>query len=153
MTRGTIGGKIKVAAVLIIVMGVGIQFLPYGRQHTNPPVQQEPPWDQPGTRHLAQRACFDCHSNQTKWPWYASVAPVSWVIQHHVDKGRRELNLSEWNLPQKEAKDAVKVILNGKMPLPSYLRAHPEARLQAAEKQRLIDGLNATFHGRTSTGR
>ena len=59
----------------IVVLFVLLQLVPYGRDHANPPVRQEPAWDAPRTRELAGRACFDCHSNQTLWPWYASVAP------------------------------------------------------------------------------
>ena len=58
-----------------------IQFVPYGRSHTNPPVLSEPAWDSPETRVLAQTACFDCHSNETDWsPWYTKVAPASWLV-------------------------------------------------------------------------
>src|SRR5690349_11025724 len=59
-----------------------IQAVPYGRAHTNPPVVSEPHWDSPRTRELAKRACFDCHSNETRWPWYSHVAPMSWVLQN-----------------------------------------------------------------------
>ena len=57
-----------------------IQFVPYGRDHTNPPVIAEPAWDSPQTRALFFRACADCHSNETKWPWYSTIAPASWLI-------------------------------------------------------------------------
>ena len=74
-----------VAAVGLLL--VAIQFAPYGRAHTNPPVRREPSWDTPANRELARRACFDCHSNETAWPWYTSVAPVSWLAQRDVDEG------------------------------------------------------------------
>ena len=61
----------------VLCLGLVIQLLPYGRDHTNPPVVAEPLWDSPQTRALAKRACFDCHSNETIWPWYTNVAPVS----------------------------------------------------------------------------
>ena len=57
---------------------VVMQLVPYGRDHSNPPVTAEPNWDSPETRALFKRACFDCHSNETVWPWYAYVAPFSW---------------------------------------------------------------------------
>ena len=60
---------------------VAIQFVPYGHNHTNPPVTREPIWDSPQTRELAARACFDCHSNQTDWRWFTNVAPISWYVQ------------------------------------------------------------------------
>ena len=147
------GKTIKIAVVLFGALGLGIQLVPYGRNHANPPIRQEPTWDRPETRQLAQRACFDCHSNETKWPWYASVAPVSWFTQRHVDSGRRKLNLSEWDLPQKEAKDTVKVVQKGEMPLGSYTLAHPQARLQPAEQQLLMAGFKATLQGQSGTSR
>jgi hypothetical protein len=56
------------------VLGLLIQLIPYGHNHTNPPVNAEPNWDSPETRTLAQRACFDCHSNETRWPWHSNIA-------------------------------------------------------------------------------
>jgi hypothetical protein len=72
---------------VVIAMGVLIlaQLVPYGR-NPNPPVQQEPPWNLAETRVLTERACFDCHSNETRWPWYSNVAPVSWLVQRDVMK-------------------------------------------------------------------
>src|SRR4030042_2927111 len=64
--------------VLIFLFAV-IQAVPYGRDHSNPPVRQEPAWDSPATRALAVDACFDCHSNQHSWPWYSNIAPISWL--------------------------------------------------------------------------
>lgn len=85
---------------LVLVLFVGgfvlMQLVSYGRNHTNPPVVSEPTWDSPETRALAVRACYDCHSNETVWPWYTNVAPVSWLIQREVAEGREELNFSTW---------------------------------------------------------
>jgi hypothetical protein len=122
-----------------------IQLVPYGRNHTNPPQRVEPAWNSPETRALAERACFDCHSNQTNWPWYANFAPVSWRLQRHVDEGRRKLNFSMFHQPQKEAHESAKTVRKGEMPPRDYLLAHPEARLSGAEKQTLINGLAATL--------
>lgn len=123
---------------------VVIQFVPYGRAHTNPPVVQEPMWGSPQTRELARRACFDCHSNETVWPWYSNIAPVSWLIQHDVDEGRRKLNFSEWNRPQDELDEITEVIREGEMPPIYYVMLHPEAKLSQTEKETLIAGLRAT---------
>lgn len=137
---------LRFAILAIVVLLVLIQLVPYGRAHTNPPVVQEPAWDSPTTRALAKRACFDCHSNETAWPWYTNVAPVSWMIQRHVDEGRQKLNFSDWgNSREREVDEIAEVILEGEMPLPNYLPMHPEARLTPAEKQALIDGLNASL--------
>ena len=124
-----------------IIVGVVIQVVPFGRQHTNPPIVKEPAWDSPQTRALAKRACFDCHSNETTWPWYSSVAPVSWLTQRDVNGGRRHLNFSEWNTPQRHAGHAAEEIQKGDMPLWFYLPMHPAARLTPAEKAALIGGL------------
>ena len=69
-----------------------IQFVPYGRDHTNPPVIAEPAWDSPQTRALFFRACADCHSNETTWPWYSTIAPASWLITRDVMEGRATFN-------------------------------------------------------------
>lgn len=123
-----------------------IQLVPYGRDHTNPPVLGEPTWDSPQTRELAVRACFDCHSNESEWPWYANVAPVSWLVQHDVEEGRAELNFSEWGTNRKAEEEGEweEVIEEGEMPLPIYLLTHAEARLTENERQLLINGLNAS---------
>lgn len=142
--------------LMIVVLGIAgvvaifalIQLIPYGRNHTNPPVLAEPNWDSPQTRQLAERACFDCHSNETVWPWYANVAPASWLIQKDVDEGREKLNFSEWNQPQEELDEIGEVIQEGEMPPFQFLILHPEGKLSAEEKQTLINGLNATLSSR-----
>src|SRR6476661_114190 len=90
-------------AILLGTLGVVfalMQAVPYGRTHSNPAVLGEPAWDSPRTRELAVRACFNCHSNETRWPWYADVAPFSWVVQLDVQNARDTLNFSEWTRPQ-----------------------------------------------------
>lgn len=129
----------------IAVVLVAVQAVPYGHDHTNPSKKVEPAWDSPGTRELAARACFDCHSNETRWPWYASVAPLSWLVQRHVDHGREELNFSEWDRPQRHAHEAAEMVREGEMPLSSYLLVHGEAELTEDEKQALLRGLEATL--------
>ncbi|MFN0064034.1 MAG: heme-binding domain-containing protein [Myxococcaceae bacterium] len=124
---------------------VGIQFVPFGRNHTNPPVLQDSAWNSPKTRELAARACFDCHSNQTRWPWYSHVAPISWMVRHHVNEGREHLNFSEAGRTYKDADEAGEVVREGEMPLPPYLLVHPEARLSPEEKRLLAEGLEAMF--------
>lgn len=121
-----------------------IQFVPYGRDHANPPVVAEPSWDSSQTRELAARACFDCHSNETVWPWYSNVAPLSWLVQRDVDEGREHLNYSEWNRPQ-EGEESAETVREGSMPPRSYLLTHPDARLTATELAALVDGLAATL--------
>lgn len=133
----------------LALAGLGLfalaQAVPYGRSHANPPVTAEPAWNSPQTRVLAKRACFDCHSNLTTWPWYSNVAPVSWLVQRDVDGGRSALNFSEWNRPQDGAGDAVEAIRSGSMPPWFYPLMHPRANLSKVDQQRLIDGLVATL--------
>lgn len=124
-----------------------IQLVPYGRDHSNPPVTGEPPWDAPETRDLARQACFDCHSNETEWPVYASVAPVSWLVQRDVTEGRAVLNFSEWPRPQEKAKEAAEEVLEGEMPPAAYTLVHAHARLSAADRDRLARGLATTLRG------
>lgn len=132
----------------IVVAGfLAIQLVPYGRDHTNPPVSGEPAWDSAATRALAVRACFDCHSNQTSWPWYSNIAPVSWLLQHHVAEGRQSLNFSTWGSGRQQAGRAARLAADGQMPPLDYLILHPEARLTDAERQQLVDGLQKTFGG------
>ncbi len=135
---------VRVLIVLVLLL-VGIQFVPYGRSHENPPVTKEPAWDSPRTRELARTVCFSCHSNETVWPWYASVAPFSWLVQSDVDEGRRHLNFSEWDKPQRHAEDAVEEYEQGDMPPLPYLAIHSEARLSDEKKQELLQGLRATL--------
>jgi hypothetical protein len=142
---------------LLLLSGVLIQLIPYGRDHSNPPVVSEPAWDTPQTRVLAQRACFDCHSNETVWPWYSNIAPVSWLVYRDVALGREHLNFSEWgahpSIPKGEGErggqpgpaDIQEVLVSGEMPPFQYLIMHPEARLSPEEKQLLIAGLNQSL--------
>jgi mono/diheme cytochrome c family protein len=134
------------AAAIGVVLLVAIQAVPYGRAHTNPPVRAEPNWDSARTRRLAVDACFACHSNQTRWPWYASVAPSSWLTQSDVDEGRRVLNFSEWDRPQ-QGGEAAEAVRDGSMPPLQFKLLHPEARLSDAEKLQLVHGLQATLGG------
>lgn len=130
--------------VLAVVVLIGLaQLVPYGRNHTNPPVVQEPNWDSPQTRELAVRACFDCHSNQTVWRWYSNIAPASWLIQRDVEEGRRRLNFSDWSAPRRERREMGESIMEGNMPPWYYLPIHPEAVLTAQEKNQLATALNS----------
>jgi len=135
--------KILLTLVALLIV---IQFIPYGKDHTNPQVVAEPKWDSPQTRALFMKACVDCHSNETKWPAYSNVAPISWVVYNHVVEGREHLNVSNWGHQKKnEGEDAAEEVEEGEMPLTSYLLAHPEAKLTKSETEQLIQGLKNTF--------
>lgn len=144
--RGSPARRIAALALLAAaVLLVAIQFVPYGHVHTNPPVVAEPAWDTPETRALFMRACGDCHSNQTAWPWYSSVAPISWLVTRDVNEGRAKFNVSEWGRPENEGDESAKTMREGEMPPWFYMPLHPEAQLAAAERDQLLAGLVATF--------
>ena len=131
--------------IALALVLVAVQLVPYGRDHTNPAGRLEPRWDRAETRALAVRACYDCHSNETVWPWYTHVAPLSWLAQKDVDEGRRKLNFSEWGRPQKEAREAASTVRKREMPPWLYVPLHPDARLSAEETRLLVAGLEATL--------
>ncbi len=108
-------------------------------------------WDAAQTRDLAVRACFDCHSNETVWPWYSNIAPVSWAVQRDVDGGRDKLNFSEWHL-EHEGDEAAETVRDRSMPPRQYLFMHPEARLSDTELDALAAGLAATLGDRKRDG-
>jgi len=140
--------KLKRLILIVVVVLILIQIPPLLFQ-SNPPVLAEPKWNDPQTRQLAQRACFDCHSNETVWPWYSRIAPPSWLVTLDVFRGRRHLNFSEWGISQGERNEgglgeAIEQIEHGEMPPAVYLSMHPEAKLANSEKQQLIDGLRSS---------
>ena len=137
--------KVLLYGVLgIIVLAVLIQLIPYGHDRTNPPVRSEPAWPDSQSRALAQRACFDCHSNQTIWPWYSNLAPVFWLVYGDVMEGRRRLNFSDWNRSEGQYADELKEVhYERNMPPANYLLLHPGARLSETEWKRLYSALEA----------
>lgn len=121
------------------IVFLGIQVVPVDR--SNPPVESEVPASQE-VRDVLRRACYDCHSNETHWPWYSYIAPVSWLVANDVHEGRRKMNYSTWNqLPEKkQAKrrhESWEEVQEGEMPLWFYLPLHPEAKLSDADKSLL----------------
>lgn len=108
---------------------------------TNPPVTTEPgaPVE---VAALLRRACYDCHSHETRWPWYAHVAPASWLLAHDVDEGRQKLDFSIWDAvaagrKTKRLKQSAEEVTSGEMPPWYYRLMHPEARLDATERAAL----------------
>jgi hypothetical protein len=140
--------RIVLSLVLFVVACCLLtQLIPFGRSHQNPPIVQEPQWDSPRTRELAKKACFDCHSNETTWPWYSNVAPVSWLVQRDVSEGRERLNFSDINSGRFEIDELGEVVREGEMPPGIYLIQHPDARLTSSETEELINGLQKTMGG------
>jgi len=140
MRTWLIRGAIAVVALLVIA-----QLVPYGRDHSNPPVTREVRWDSARTRELAAGACFDCHSNLTEWKWYTNVAPVSWLVYNDVKGGREHLDFSEWDRPQAEADEVVEAVRDGSMPPLQYKPLHSGARLSDAQRTELARGLEKTL--------
>ena len=130
---------------VLVLACVCVQAITLTRSYTNPPVVAEPNWDSPRTRELFMRTCGDCHSNETVWPWYSRVFPVSALIANDVNEGRMRFNISEWGKRENEAGEAAEIVQEGEMPPAQFLLMHPEARLTPAEKQELMYGLIATF--------
>jgi hypothetical protein len=130
------GRVVKWAALAFCVAFIAIQLVPVNR--TNPPVQG----DFRGSAEVVsvlRRACYDCHSNETTWPWYSRIAPVSWVIARDVNKGRAALNFSTWKQlsAEKQAEamnESWEEVAKGKMPTWYYVALHPEARLSANDQ-------------------
>jgi mono/diheme cytochrome c family protein len=123
--------------IAAIALAAVIQFIPVNR--TNPPVEQEPYMPDSGKAVLT-KACYDCHSNETKWPWYSRIAPVSWLVAWDVKEGRGELNFSAWNRMTAKKRDHMwnevwEMVEKGEMPPAIYTPAHPEARLSDADKE------------------
>ena len=151
-TSTSIVSKLTNARLLTVIFAatlgtmVTIQAIPYGRAHSNPPITGEPEWATPRTRELMVRACFGCHSNEVEYPAYASVAPISWVVEAHVAEGREKVNYSEFDSRQRGADETIEVIQEGSMPPAYYTQfgRHPEAKLTTAEIAELIAGLKAT---------
>ena|SRR6266851_1844333 len=140
---------VKAALASLAVLFITIQLIPVSR--ANPPEQNNP--DAPAAIvRLLKRACYDCHSNQTRWPWYSFVAPASWLVSRHVAEARRRLNFSEWEAyasdPDTAAHKLAEIadqVASGKMAPWYYRAAHPEARLKPTERQALIRWARASW--------
>ena len=137
------GRKLLVALIVLLVIA---QLAPYPPAE-NPPLGQEVPAP-PEVRTILRVSCYDCHSNETVWPWYSNVIPAKWFVRGHVVEGRGHLNFSTWEQypPQGAARkleEVVEMVQEGKMPLPSYLRMHSDAALSPEGQTRIIDWARA----------
>ena len=129
----------------IAVLLLAMQMVTCSR--TNPAIVAQAPVS-PEVSGLLRKACFDCHSNESVWPWYSRVAPVSWLVWSDVTEGRDHLNFSEWpSEPAKQRKHLKRIrdeIQGGDMPLWFYLPLHSAARLSSAEKRTIVDWTKQT---------
>ena len=120
---------------------IGIQFIKIDK--TNPPVTAD--LNAPAeVRTILRNACYDCHSNETIWPWYSKVAPVSWMIENHVKEGREKLNFSEWEKYSDTKKTEMKKeiwekINSSEMPLQMYAYLHSKSNLDIMKKKLIQD--------------
>ena len=122
--------------LILVILGVAIQLVPIDR--TNPPVTGELAAP-PELHGILRRACYDCHSNETVWPWYSRVAPVSWLVASDVYEGREHLNFSIWNEYPDERRTKLRMeiskeVREGEMPPFQYVPAHPEAKLSEQDQ-------------------
>lgn len=145
MKQFMIYGTIAIVGFLLVVFAA-IQFIPYGHDHTNPPVVSEPKWSTPQFRQaLVDHHCFQCHSNETEWPWYTNIAPASWLVAFDVQQGRDKFNFSDWENSPTELEELINNVKDGEMPPAQYTMFHPDAVLSEKEKSDLIAGFEATF--------
>ena len=122
-----------------VAVFLAIQLVPYGWWHENPPVVAAAVWPDRTSEQLARAACYDCHSNETQWPLYSYVAPMSWLVRRDVESGREELNFSDWD--NGDADDAIDVIVEGEMPPTRYTLIHRDAALSPEQTAAVVDAL------------
>ena len=138
---------LKWSAVLLALLFLGAQA--YRPDRTNPSVDERKTLRAntqltPEVAAIFERSCNDCHSNETTWPWYSNVSPVSWFLKDHVEEGRQELSFSEWATYSKRKRERklheiCRQVESGSMPLTSYLPLHPSARLSDEDKRRICE--------------
>ena len=126
-----------------------IQLIPFGHAHTNPSIVSEPNWSSLQARGLVKEHCFQCHSNETQWPWYSNIAPGSWLIAFDVIEGRGHFNFSDWKKKPGELNEMAGAIQEGEMPPIQYWIVHPTARMNTQQKQDLISALESSIGNTT----
>lgn len=131
---------------VLLAVFVAIQFVPVDR--TNPPVNADVSAP-PEVKAVLHRACYDCHSNETVWPWYSYVAPASWKVAWDVQEAREHLNLSTWDRYDTQMQTAKRQemweeVSQGEMPPWFYTPMHPDAKLSADDKMLLREWANGS---------
>lgn len=137
-------------AVLVVAIVLVIQVIPVERNvSTVPPGQSFEKTEKvpANVAAILKVSCYDCHSNNTRYPWYSELQPGAWFMAQHIKKGRDELNFDEFNNYSKRRKKAkiksvISQIEKEEMPLRSYRMMHGNARLSADEKKELLDFFN-----------
>jgi len=128
---------LRIIVIVVIIILIGIQFVPVSK--TNPPVTGEIKAPR-NVMQILGNSCYDCHSNEVKWPWYSNVAPMSWLVAYDVKEAREHINFSEWQSYSGEDKsenieEMWEEVEEGNMPLWYYLPLHPEAKLSDKDKE------------------
>jgi len=136
---------LKRVALAALGLLLAIQLVPYGRTHANPSVTRAARWPSRQGEQIARESCYDCHSNLTRWRWYSSVAPFSWLVAHDVEDGRGALNFSEWNRGQPALSEVTDQVAGGGMPPLQYRIIHRSATLTASEKSQLASALAGLY--------
>ena len=137
---------VKIIAVVLLVAFVGIQFVPTERNQSDVVPKTDFMLVNSVPDHIKsklQTSCYDCHSNNTQYPWYNKVQPIAWFLEDHIKEGKAELNFNEWDSLSNRRKKSklrsiIKQIESGKMPLDSYTLIHKDASFSETEKQELI---------------
>jgi hypothetical protein len=140
--------RVLLSFAILVGLGIVIQFVPVDR--SNPPVVADLSAP-PAVKQVLRASCYDCHSNETRWPWYSRVAPMSWLVAHDVEEARGHFNFSDWGTyePKKQERVAAKMweeVNGGDMPLPMYLIAHADARLTDDDRA-LLESWTKTVSG------
>ncbi len=133
----------KILVPIILVLGI-IQFIPHEQETVVLDASAKFKTDNIEVQNILEKACMDCHSNETKYPWYADVVPINYFLDNHIAEGREHLNFSEWNvLPPKDREHAleeiVEMVEKKEMPMLTYWLIHWEAKLTDAERATLVD--------------
>lgn len=140
----------KIILLILLIVFVGIQFIPTKRNlseivpNTDFMIVNNVP---NSIKNTLQTSCYDCHSNNTYYPWYNKVQPVAWILESHIEEGKAELNFSEWDSYSNrrkisKLKSIVSQIKENKMPLSSYTMIHKDALLDDIQKKEIIDWIN-----------
>ncbi|GEN77122.1 heme-binding domain-containing protein [Chryseobacterium hagamense] len=137
----------KKVLLVILVAFIIIQFFPIDKTNPAPTpgmdfikIKNTPP----EVASILNRSCYDCHSNETRYPWYSNIAPSSWILKNHIDEGRKELNFSTFAVyePKRQAhklQECIEMVEKKEMPLPSYFIGHQDAKLTDEQRKILTD--------------
>jgi len=146
--------------ILLIVLAIGVVAQFFQPDRSVPPivmandmlVMTQAPDE---IRTLVQGACYDCHSDQSTYPWYASITPINFWLQDHINEGREKMNFSRWNEPssQEAAYECAEVVQEGEMPPGNYAFIHGHAQLTDAQREQLVTWFSATMPGEKGNDR